>query len=424
MQLYNSLTKRKEPFSPFGPFVTLYVCGVTPYDTTHLGHAFTYVTFDVLVRYLEARGYRVCYTQNVTDIDDDILRKAREVGKAWDELGREQTEAFVRDMADLNVRPPDFYPRATWVIPYIIKITQALVERGFAYVREGNVYYRVHADPEFGKLSRMDYAEMLRVANQRGNNPDDPLKDDPLDFVLWQAAQPGEPSWESPWGPGRPGWHIECSAMSLQFLGATLDIHGGGADLLFPHHECEIAQSEKFTGQRPFVRWWVHVAMVRKDGEKMSKSLGNLVLVRDLLNAGFSPDAIRLNLLRHHYRQPWEWNADEQEEAQAWADDLTGALAVAGGTGTPLDAAPFRRAFEAALADDLNAPRAVEALRQLAAAVRQAAGEGCDVRDAQRTLRDLGHVLGLRFGEPPAPAVVEGWRRLLKTGTRNPERTP
>ncbi len=417
MKLYNSLTGRKEPFHTFGRTVTLYVCGITPYDTTHLGHAFTYVTFDVLVRFLESQGYTVRYAQNVTDIDDDILRKAREVGKAWDELGREQTEAFVRDMADLNVRPPDFYPRATWVIPYIIKITQSLLERGFAYERAGNVYYRVHADPTFGLLSRLDYDEMLRVANERGNNPDDPHKDDPLDFVLWQAARPGEPTWESPWGPGRPGWHIECSAMSLRYLGATIDIHGGGADLLFPHHECEIAQSEKFTGQSPFVRWWVHVAMVRKDGEKMSKSLGNLVLVRDLLNAGFSPDAIRLNLLRHHYRRPWEWDEGEQIEAQAWANELEAALHVKGGSSTPLDPQPFRRAFESALANDLDTPQAVAHLRRLAAAIRTAHEEGRDVREARRALRELGSTLGLSFGAPTT--VSDEWTRLLTTGTRH-----
>ncbi|MDQ7030064.1 MAG: cysteine--tRNA ligase [Ardenticatenia bacterium] len=417
MKLYNSLTGRKEPFHTFGPTVTLYVCGITPYDTTHLGHAFTYVTFDVLVRFLESRGHTVRYVQNVTDIDDDILRKAREVGKAWDDLGREQTEAFVRDMSALNVRPPDFYPRATWVIPYIIKITQILLERGFAYERAGNVYYRVHADPAFGQLSKLDYGDMLRIANERGNNPNDPHKDDPLDFVLWQAAQPGEPTWESPWGPGRPGWHIECSAMGLKYLGATIDIHGGGGDLLFPHHECEIAQSEKFTGQRPFVRWWVHIAMVRKDGEKMSKSLGNLVLVRDLLNAGFSPDAIRLNLLRHHYRHPWEWDEEEQVEAQAWADELAAALRVQGGEETPLDPHPFRQAFDAALADDLDTPRALAHLRRLAAAIARAGEEGRDVRQAHRALRELGHKLGLSFGTPPV--VGEEWTRLLTTGARH-----
>ncbi|MGH2544890.1 MAG: class I tRNA ligase family protein, partial [Ardenticatenaceae bacterium] len=221
--------------------VTIYVCGITPYDTTHLGHAFTYVTFDALIRYLEATGRTVRYVQNVTDIDDDVLRRAERDGIGWKELGDRETEHFLQDMAALNVRPPDIYPRATQEIEMILRITADLLEKKFAYERNGNVYYRVHSDPEFGQLSKLDYDVMLTTANERGNHPDDPNKEDPLDFVLWQAAQPGEPTWESPWGPGRPGWHIECSAMSMRYLGPTIDIHGGGADLLFPHHECEIA---------------------------------------------------------------------------------------------------------------------------------------------------------------------------------------
>nr|WP_290668070.1 cysteine--tRNA ligase [Ardenticatena sp.] len=397
MKLYNSMTQRKEPFRVFGKTVTLYVCGVTPYDTTHLGHAFTYLSFDVLIRHLEAKGYTVRYTQNVTDIDDDILRKAAEVGMPWDELGRMHTEAFLRDLRDLNVRMPDFYPKATETIPEIIRIVEDLLRRGFAYERNGNVYFRVHADPEFGKLSRLDYDEMLTIANERGNNPNDPNKDDPLDFVLWQAAKPGEPTWESPWGPGRPGWHIECSAMSMKFLGASIDIHGGGADLLFPHHECEIAQSEKFTGQRPFVRYWMHIAMVRKDGEKMSKSLGNLVLVRNLLEEGFSPDAVRLNLIRHHYREAWEWNRAEQEEAQAWATMLAEAAHMPSGMGEPLDVYEDERRFTAALDDDLNTPVAVETVLEVARAIREAAQQGRDVRLAQEALHRMAAVLGLRL---------------------------
>ena len=238
---------------------------------------------------------------------------------------------------------------------------------------------------------------MLAIANERGNNPNDPNKDDPLDFVLWQAAQPGEPTWDSPWGPGRPGWHIECSAMSMKFLGATIDIHGGGADLLFPHHECEIAQSEKFTGQRPFVRYWMHIAMVRKDGEKMSKSLGNLVLVRNLLEEGFSPDAIRLNLIRHHYREAWEWNRAEQEEAQAWANMLTEAAHAPSGSGEPLDVSDDEQRFTAALDDDLNTPVAVETMLEVGRAIREAAHHGRDVRLAQEALHRMAGVLGLRL---------------------------
>ena len=305
MNIYNTLSGAVEPLEPTGRAITFYVCGITPYDTTHLGHAFTYTVADVLVRHLEGQGLAVRYVQNVTDIDDDILRKAAEVGEDWRALGNRWTSHFIRDMQVLNVRPPDEYPRATDVIPDIVTAVRALIERGLAYVSGGSVYYHVDAWPAFGRLSHLPRSEMLDVANERGNRPDDPHKRDPLDFVLWQAQAPGEPTWDSPWGPGRPGWHIECSVMSTRFLGPTLDFHGGGGDLVFPHHECEIAQAEALTGRSPFVRAWLHTAMVEHEGAKMSKSLGNLVMVRDLLKH-WSPDALRLYLGRHHYRRRME----------------------------------------------------------------------------------------------------------------------
>jgi L-cysteine:1D-myo-inositol 2-amino-2-deoxy-alpha-D-glucopyranoside ligase len=216
MRLYNTATRSVEEFTVRDNTVSMYVCGVTPYDTTHIGHAFTYVTFDTLARHLAHKGHDVRYVQNVTDIDDDVLRRARELGVSWDALGREQTDIYLRDMAAINVTTPELYVRATGEIPEMLVMIRALVERGEAYARNGSVYYRVAADPDFGqRLTDMSYAEMLATANERGNFPDDPNKDDPLDFVLWQAAKPGEPTWESPWGPGRPGWHIECSALSL-----------------------------------------------------------------------------------------------------------------------------------------------------------------------------------------------------------------
>ncbi|MBC7292524.1 MAG: class I tRNA ligase family protein, partial [Thermoleophilia bacterium] len=252
-------------------------------DTTHLGHAFTYCNVDVLVRYLEYRGHQVLYAQNVTDIDDDILRRAAEVKENWKSLGDRWTAHFIRDMISLNVRPPDYMPRATEVMPEIINLVQKLVQTGVAYVAGGSVYFHIDAWPEYGKLNKLPRDEMLRIANERGNNPNDPNKRDPLDFVLWQAQAPGEPAWDSPWGPGRPGWHIECTAMAIKFLGETVDIHSGGADLAFPHHESEIAQAECATGRKPFARFWMHSAMVRYQGEKMSKSLGNLIMVDKLL---------------------------------------------------------------------------------------------------------------------------------------------
>jgi len=237
LKLYNTRSQQLEELKPQGDFVTMYVCGITPYDTTHLGHAFTYTTADILIRHLESQGHRVKYVQNVTDIDDDILRKAQETGADWQSLGNEWTAHFIRDMQSLNVRAPDYFPRATEMMAQIGDMVQALVDKGVAYESAGNVYFAVDAWPTYGQLSHLPRTELLPVANERGNRPDDPHKRDPLDFVLWQAQAPGEPAWDSPWGPGRPGWHIECSAMASHFLGETIDVHGGGADLVFPHHE-------------------------------------------------------------------------------------------------------------------------------------------------------------------------------------------
>jgi len=394
MQLFNTQTGRVEPFTARDGAVGIYVCGITPYDTTHLGHLFTYLTFDALIRHLRGSGLNVTYVQNVTDIDDDILRKAKELGIAWDELGRRETERFLADMRDLNALAPDHYVRATDHIPEMVAIIEALLAKGHAYESNGSVYFAVATDPEFGKLSKLSPAEMLPIANERGNNPDDPNKRDPLDFVLWQAAAPGEPTWDSPYGPGRPGWHIECSAMASRYLGDTIDIHGGGADLVFPHHESEIAQSELASGVEPFARWWMHVAMVDYQGEKMSKSLGNLVLARDLLETTH-PDAIRLLLGAHHYRTSWEYQDGEVETWGALAADLREAVDFpAFGVEEVVDVAPLRERFYNALDDDLNTPAAIAALQEVAQAILEAPEEE-DVRDAQDTLRELADVLGL-----------------------------
>ncbi len=394
MKLFNTLTQSLEEFVPLDDkMVHMYVCGITPYDTTHLGHAFTYVSFDALIRYLEFCGFTVKYVQNVTDIDDDILRKAREVGMAWDELGRRETERYLRDMDALNVRRPDVYPHATQETPTMIEITQTLLARGYAYEREGNVYYSVRQDPEFGIMAHAiglnDYESMLTIANERGNFPDDPHKKDPLDFVLWQAQAPGEPSWPSPWGPGRPGWHIECSAMSMRYLGQQIDIHGGGADLAFPHHTCEIAQSEHFTGKAPFSRIWMHTGLVHQDGEKMSKSLGNLTLVSDLLK-DYSADAIRVTLLNHHYRYPWECFPEDLQVATETVRLFEQVRALVGyhvdGTDNLLHGL-----FVAAMENDLNTPQALLLLRQAAEMVIV----NNNVSTGAEILRLVG-VLGLR----------------------------
>ena len=395
MRLYNTATRTVEELTVRDNTVSMYVCGVTPYDTTHTGHAFTYVTFDTLARHLAHKGHEVHYVQNVTDIDDDILRRAAELGVPWDLLGREQTTIYLRDMAALNVTTPELYVRATGEIPMMIKMVRALLERGEAYERNGSVYYRVACDPQFGRrLTDLDYAQMLATANERGNYPDDPNKEDPLVFVLWQAARPGEPTWQSPWGPGRPGWHIECSAMAIKYLGPQIDIHGGGSDLIFPHHSCEITQSEHYTGLVPFVHFWVHTAMVQQDAEKMSKSRGNMTFVRDVLH-DHHPDALRLYLLDHHYRDVWEYERDGPGRYAHLATWLREAATATGGAGPALDAAPHRERFFNALDDDLWTPGAIAACREVADAIHALAPAGRDVAPAQTVLREMAAVLGL-----------------------------
>jgi cysteinyl-tRNA synthetase len=394
MKLFNTQSQSLEEFTSDDGTVGMYVCGVTPYDTTHLGHAFTFLTYDVLVRYLRYLGFEVTYVQNVTDIDDDILRKANEVGMDWRELGRRETEQYLEDMRNLNALPFDHYVAATEHILQVIENVEALLEAGVAYEVNGSVYFSVAKDPEFGKLSKLPHEEMLPIANERGNKPDDPNKEDPLDFLLWQAGIPGEPAWESPWGPGRPGWHIECSSMSRHYLGDQIDIHGGGYDLIFPHHECEIAQAETITGVKPFVRYWMHAAMVDYRGEKMSKSLGNLVYVKDLLRT-YSPDAVRLTLLQHHYREPWEFFDEDMPVSQEIADVIKEARPQANPGGEALDPQPYKQRFLDAMDDDLNTGPAEVSLRDLAIAIRDNGDK--DTVDAHAVLHELGDVLGLTY---------------------------
>jgi L-cysteine:1D-myo-inositol 2-amino-2-deoxy-alpha-D-glucopyranoside ligase len=392
MKLFNTLTQSLEEFIPLDDTVRIYVCGITPYDTTHLGHAFTYVSFDTVIRYLEYSGYKVRYVQNVTDIDDDVLRKAREIGMAWDELGRRETARFLRDMDALNVRRPDVYAKATDEIPNIITIVQALVARGYAYESEGCVFYSVKQDPDFGALAcsigLCDYASILKMANEHGNYPEDKRKRDALDFVLWQAQAPGEPAWDSPWGLGRPGWHIECSAMSMHYLGEQLDIHGGGGDLVFPHHTCESAQSEHYTGKVPFSRFWAHTGMVYKDSEKMSKSLGNLILIGNLLKE-YSADAIRIVLQSHHYREPWECFTEDFKVAQETEELLQRVRFLVGRNASGEDIT-LRNRFKAAMDNDMDTPNVLHLLTE---AAEQALAQH-DTRVGAEMLR-LTTVLGL-----------------------------
>ena len=358
MRLYDTARRDVVPFDP-GPVVTLYSCGITPYDSAHLGHAAVYLTFDLLQRRLVDLGHEVRCVRNVTDVDDDILRKARELGVHYLDLAAEEMARFDADMASLGLMPVYSEPRATSAIPEILSLIGAALEGGFAYQSGGSVYFDVSKFPGFGKVSHFGRDEMLLLAAERGGNPDDPNKSDPLDFVLWQPSMPDEPAWESRWGPGRPGWHIECSALAIRELGETVDVHGGGRDLVFPHHECETAQSESVTGQ-PFVRLWLHVGMVGLDGTKMSKSLGNLVFVGDLVKE-WEPMSVRVALLGHHYRHDWDWRDEDLVRAagrlERWRETSLGSS-----RGRDESLAPVRQALD----DDLDAPRALRALDELA----------------------------------------------------------
>ena len=354
MRLYDTARGDVVPFSP-GPVVTMYSCGITPYDAAHLGHASVYLYFDMLQRVFQDLGSETQCVRNVTDVDDDILRKARELGVHYLDLAAEEMARFEAEMGLLNLLPVYSEPRATSAISEILSLIGVALEGGFAYESQGSVYFSVASFSRFGEVSGFDRQQMLELAAENGGKPDDPAKRDPLDFVLWQPSLPDEPAWESRWGPGRPGWHIECSALVLRELGETIDIHGGGRDLVFPHHECETAQSEAVTG-KPFVRLWFHVGLVGLDGTKMSKSLGNLVFVGDLCKE-WDPPAVRLALLAHHYRGDWDWRTGS-DMPQA-AARLALWRSVCGGDG---DGSAGLAAARAALADDLDTPGALRAL--------------------------------------------------------------
>jgi len=408
LQLFDVRRGALVPFAPLGAgSVGLYVCGVTPYDTGHLGHAFTYVSFDVLHRYLAYLGHEVVYVQNLTDVDDDLLRRARELGEDYLALGNRHVTTFLTEMASLNWLPPDHFPRATQHIDQMQDLIARLLARGYAYAADGHVYFDVGAWPSYGELSGLPRDAMLPIANERGNLPEMPGKRDPLDFVLWQPSLADEPSWPSPWGPGRPGWHIECSAMSMAYLGTRFEVHGGGGDLVFPHHESEIAQSEGATGARPFVSWWMHAGMLRYQGEKMSKSLGNLVLVRDLLRS-YPGDAIRHYLVAHHYREELDFVESDLEISLVQAARLRRACQIAEeheplapARADPATLQPVvaghRARFLAAMDDDLDTPAALPELHALAAVALDATDPALAAQ-AGWMVRELGaRILGLRL---------------------------
>ena len=348
MMLYDTARREVVPFSP-PQQVLMYVCGITPYDATHLGHASTFLAYDVVIRRLIDLGHEVRCVRNVTDVDDPLFAKARELGVHYLDLAAGEEARFDADMEALNVLPVHAAPRASSAIPDIRKFIQAVLDEGHAYVSGDSVYFDVSTFDTFGAVSGYPQEEMLRLAALRGGNTDDPQKRNPLDFVLWQPSAADEPAWETPWGPGRPGWHVECSALALRELGEHVHLHGGGADLIFPHHECERAQSESATNT-PFVDHWMHAALISKDGEKMSKSLGNLVFI-DALREEWDPRAIRLGIISHHYRTEWEWHdnlmSSSNERLARWEAGVGG-----DDDGALIDA------VRAALDNDLDTPHA------------------------------------------------------------------
>jgi L-cysteine:1D-myo-inositol 2-amino-2-deoxy-alpha-D-glucopyranoside ligase len=362
MRLYDTARQQVVPFEP-EPEVLMYTCGITPYDATHLGHAATFIAYDVLQRRLIDLGHTVKCVRNVTDVDDPLFAKARELGVHYLDLAAGEEARFNRDMEALNALPVFSTPRASSAIPDIRGFIGMVLDRGFAYESGGSVYFDVSKFPSFGSISHYSTEQMIDFARERGGHVDDPNKRHPLDFVLWHPSAADEPSWDTMWGAGRPGWHIECSALALRELGTTIDLHGGGSDLIFPHHECERAQSEAATGE-PFVRHWMHVAMVYMNGHKMSKSLGNLVFV-DRLRTEWDPRAIRLAIIEHHYRREWEW-----EDTLMPRNTARLAAWQAAGAG---DDGSLLADVRAALDDDLDTPAAL-ALIDAAAAAGQPVG--------------------------------------------------
>ena len=412
LKIYNTLTKDKEIFVPRQPGkVGMYVCGMTVYDYCHVGHARVMVVFDVVARYLRASAYDVTYVRNITDIDDKIIKRAQENGEPMEALTARFIAAMHEDAAALAVLPPDQEPRATASIAVIVQMILTLMERGYAYqAGNGDVYYDVSRFAHYGALSGKRL-EDLRAGERVAV---DEAKDDPLDFVLWKAAKPGEPSWEAPFGPGRPGWHIECSAMSTQCLGEHFDIHGGGMDLMFPHHENEIAQSEGATGHK-FVNYWMHNGFVQINEEKMSKSLGNFFTVREVLKQ-YRPEVVRYFILSSHYRSPLNYSRDNLDSAKAALDRFYTALRDVPVTGTPniaMDASDYVVRFRAAMDDDFNTPEALAVLFDLVRDLNRAKSEN-KIDGAQALadlLRQLGGMLGILQSEP------ERWFKV--TGTVN-----
>jgi len=421
MKVTSTQSGKKEEFIPLlAGEVKMYVCGITPQSEAHIGHAMSYINFDVIRRFLEYRGYKVRHVQNITDIEDKIINKAAVLNISPSELAEKNTASFIADMDSLNILRPHAYPKATSEVPQILEMVKGLIDKNLAYPVNGSVYFRVSKLPDYGKLAHRNLDQMMAGARIEPGEE----KEHPMDFVLWKAAKPGEPFWESLWGPGRPGWHIECSAMSLRYLGEQIDIHGGGQDLIFPHHENEIAQSEGYTGKKPFVKYWLHNGLLRLGEEKMSKSIGNIISIKEILSK-YSADALRLFVLSSHYRSPLTFTGEALDAAEKGADRLRQAMQAKndGQPITDIDLSDFRDRFVEAMEDDFNAPQALAALFDLVRDLNRLRDEGYDTSPSQKLLQELGEVLGLKFkGREPEIGSAKSFIQLL-VDTRRDLRT-
>ncbi|AJJ17298.1 cysteinyl-tRNA synthetase [Yersinia intermedia] len=397
LKIFNTLSRQKEEFKPIhAGKIGMYVCGITIYDLCHIGHGRTFVAFDVVARYLRYLGYSLTYVRNVTDVDDKIIKRALENNESCEQLTTRMLAEMHKDFDALNLKRPDLEPRATHHIPEIIALTERLIARDHAYVASnGDVMFAVDSDPDYGLLSRQDLDQLQ--AGARVEVAD--VKRNPMDFVLWKMSKPGEPSWASPWGPGRPGWHIECSAMNGKQLGAHFDIHGGGSDLMFPHHENEIAQST-CAHDGPYVNYWMHSGMVMIDKEKMSKSLNNFFTIRDVL-AYYDAETVRYFLMSGHYRSQLNYSEENLKQARASLERLYTALRGTDANATPAGGAEFEARFRAAMDDDFNTPEAYSALFDIAREVNRLKTEDITAANGLAAeLRKLAHVLGLLEQDP------------------------
>ena len=402
MKLYNTLTRRIEEFSVQDQKINMYVCGITPYAPSHLGHAMCAIVFDIARRYFEFRGFNVRHITNFTDIDDKMIVAASEEGIEVSELAERNIQAYLSELNRLNVLPATEFPRATHEISSIIGIIESLLDKEFAYEVDGDIYFRVKNDGDYGKLSNRRLEDLVSGARL---DLDD-AKEYPGDFALWKSQKPGEPAWDSPWGKGRPGWHIECSAMSISYLDKSIDIHGGGLDLVFPHHENEIAQSESFTDVVPFARFWMHNGTLQYGQDKMSKSIGNVFTISSALER-YSSDVLRMFFLGSHYRSPLTFNEENVKSQERALERLRTALNTQSFEGTEMKYEVYTSRFMEAMDDDLNTPRALAVLFDLARDINREAGNGLNVRESQKTLESLAGVLGLTFKEEVLESSTE-----------------